>query len=36
MREMGLNTGGPPALTRADRSKFLSALDAAVQAACAS
>jgi uncharacterized protein YaiI (UPF0178 family) len=33
MREMGLNTGGPPALTRADRSKFLSALDAAVQAA---
>jgi hypothetical protein len=33
MREIGLNTGGPPALTRADRSKFLSALDAAVQAA---
>ena len=33
LREIGLNTGGPPALTRADRSKFLSALDAAVQAA---
>ena len=33
MREIGLNTGGPAALTRADRSRFLSALDAAVQAA---
>ncbi len=33
LREIGLNTGGPPALTRADRSRFLSALDAAVQAA---
>jgi uncharacterized protein YaiI (UPF0178 family) len=33
MREIGLNTGGPAALTRADRSSFLSALDAAVQAA---
>jgi hypothetical protein len=33
MREIGLNTGGPSALTRADRSRFLSTLDAAVQAA---
>jgi uncharacterized protein YaiI (UPF0178 family) len=33
MREIGLRTGGPAALTRADRSRFLSALDAAVQAA---
>ncbi len=33
MREIGLQTGGPAALTRADRSRFLSALDAAVQAA---
>jgi uncharacterized protein len=33
MREIGMNTGGPSALTRADRSRFLSALDAAVQAA---
>ena len=33
MREIGMNTGGPAALTRADRSRFLSALDAAVQAA---
>jgi len=33
MREVGLTTGGPSALTRADRSRFLSALDAAVQAA---
>ena len=30
MREIGLTTGGPAALTRADRSRFLSALDAAV------
>jgi uncharacterized protein YaiI (UPF0178 family) len=33
MRETGLRTGGPSAMTRADRSRFLSALDAAVQAA---
>ncbi len=33
MREMGLATGGPPALSRTDRSRFLSALDTAVQAA---
>ena len=33
MREIGMNTGGPSPLTRADRSHFLSALDAAVQAA---
>ena len=32
MREIGMTTGGPSALTRADRSRFLSALDAAVQA----
>ena len=35
MREIGLTTGGPAALSRADRSRFLSALDAAVQAALA-
>lgn len=35
MREIGLTTGGPAALTRADRSRFLSTLDAAVQAATA-
>jgi uncharacterized protein YaiI (UPF0178 family) len=33
MREIGMTTGGPAPLTRADRSRFLSALDAAVQAA---
>ena len=33
MREIGLTTGGPAALTRADRSRFLSALDAAVRTA---
>jgi hypothetical protein len=33
MREIGLTTGGPAALTRADRSRFLSALDMAVQTA---
>jgi uncharacterized protein YaiI (UPF0178 family) len=33
MREMGMMTGGPPTLTRADRSRFLSALDTVVQAA---
>ena len=33
MREIGLATGGPPTMTRADKSRFLSALDTAVQAA---
>jgi hypothetical protein len=33
MREMGMATGGPSTLTRADRSRFLSALDTVVQAA---
>ena len=33
MREIGMNTGGPSPLTKADRSKFLGALDTAVQAA---
>jgi uncharacterized protein YaiI (UPF0178 family) len=33
MREVGLATGGPPPLTRADRSKFLDALDQAVRQA---
>jgi len=33
LRELGVNTGGPPPMTRADRSRFLSALDTAVQAA---
>ena len=33
MREMGMATGGPAPLTRADRSRCLSALDTAVQAA---
>jgi uncharacterized protein YaiI (UPF0178 family) len=32
-REIGQNTGGPPPLTRADRSRFLSALDAAIRQA---
>jgi uncharacterized protein YaiI (UPF0178 family) len=32
-REIGVNTGGPPPLTKADRSRFLGALDQAVQAA---
>jgi uncharacterized protein len=36
MREIGLTTGGPAALTKADRSRFLGTLDAAVQAAMAS
>jgi uncharacterized protein len=36
MREIGLTTGDPAALTRADRSRFLSALDAAVRTARAS
>lgn len=33
LREMGVATGGPSPLTKADRSKFLSALDTLVQAA---
>ncbi len=33
MREIGMHTGGPAPLTKADRSRFLSALDAAVQSA---
>jgi uncharacterized protein YaiI (UPF0178 family) len=33
LRELGVATGGPAPLTKADRSRFLSALDAAVQAA---
>lgn len=33
MRELGLGTGGPAPFTKADRSRFLSALDTAVQAA---
>jgi hypothetical protein len=31
LREIGVATGGPPPLTKADRSRFLGALDAAVQ-----
>ncbi len=31
MRELGLMTGGPPPLSRTDRSKFLSALDTMLQ-----
>ena len=33
LREIGVATGGPAPLTKADRSRFLSALDAVVQAA---
>jgi uncharacterized protein YaiI (UPF0178 family) len=33
MRELGLPGGGPAPFKKADRSRFLSALDAAVQAA---
>ena len=33
LREMGVATGGPAPLSKADRSKFLSALDTVVQAA---
>ncbi|HZT89534.1 MAG TPA: YaiI/YqxD family protein [Stellaceae bacterium] len=33
LRELGIGGSGPPPLTRADRSRFLGALDAAVQAA---
>ena len=33
LRELGANTRGPAPLTKKDRSRFLSALDAALQAA---
>jgi uncharacterized protein YaiI (UPF0178 family) len=33
LRELGANTGGPAPMTRKDRSRFLSALDTALQAA---
>lgn len=33
LREIGLKAGGPPPLTRADRSRFLDALETTVQAA---
>jgi hypothetical protein len=33
LRELGQNTGGPAPLTKRDRSRFLGALDTAVQAA---
>jgi uncharacterized protein len=33
LREMGMNTGGPPPLAPADRSRFLSALDTVCRAA---
>ncbi len=33
LREIGVNTGGPPPISKADRSRFLSALDAAITAA---
>ena len=33
LRELGTNTRGPAALTKKDRSRFLGALDTAVQAA---
>jgi len=33
LRETGMNTGGPPPLAQADRSRFLSALDTVVRAA---
>ena len=33
LRETGVNTGGPPPFSKADRSQFLNALDALVQAA---
>jgi uncharacterized protein YaiI (UPF0178 family) len=33
LRETGVNTGGPPPFSKADRSQFLNALDAVVQAA---
>jgi uncharacterized protein YaiI (UPF0178 family) len=33
LRATGMNTGGPASLTKEDRSRFLAALDAAIQAA---
>ncbi len=33
LRETGVNTGGPPSFSKADRSRFLNALDTLVQAA---
>jgi hypothetical protein len=33
LRELGINTSGPMPLTKKDKSRFLSALDTAVQAA---
>ena len=33
LRETGVNTGGPPPFSKSDRSQFLNALDALVQAA---
>jgi uncharacterized protein YaiI (UPF0178 family) len=33
LRELGVNTGGPPPMSKQDRSRFLSALDTAIQAA---
>jgi uncharacterized protein YaiI (UPF0178 family) len=33
LRETGVNTGGQPPFSKADRARFLNALDAAVQAA---
>ncbi len=33
MREVGMMTGGPAPITKADRSRFLSVLDTAIQAA---
>ncbi|HUN47153.1 MAG TPA: YaiI/YqxD family protein [Stellaceae bacterium] len=33
LRELGVGCGGPPPITKADRSRFLGALDQAVQAA---
>jgi uncharacterized protein YaiI (UPF0178 family) len=33
LRETGVNTGGPPPFSKADRSRFLQALDTTVQAA---
>jgi uncharacterized protein len=33
LRELGTNTGGPALLTKTDRSRFLGALDTALQAA---
>lgn len=33
LRELGVSTGGPPPFSKADRSRFLTALDTALQAA---